>query len=153
MDFSLDKLKKYAEGDRRLSYEARDEINAINDYLGKSSTVAMPQSAPVSSVEAIQPQMEVNVKSATPVNIEIKPQTTEFDEIFNAIRNEYLDTIRDQFFRDEDAFNDNLATFLKTRFGNRFGIENIRRRHGDSGDILINGKYVLEQKYADNPGL
>lgn len=151
MDFSMEKLKKYAEGDRRLSYEARDEINAINDYLGKPSSTAVSQSAPATSVENTQSQMEINVKSTTPVNIEIKPQTAEFDEILNAIRNEYEDTIRDQFFRDEDAFNDNLATFLKTKFGNRFSIENTRRLRGDTGDILINGKYVLEQKYADNP--
>ncbi|MEM0142846.1 MAG: hypothetical protein QXL94_02675, partial [Candidatus Parvarchaeum sp.] len=151
MGFPIEKLKKYAEGDRRLSYEARDAINAINDYFGQPSSTAVTRTAPSTSVEDTQPQMEVNVKSTTPINIEIKPQTPEFEEILNAIRNEYEDTIRDQFFRDEDAFNDNLATFLKTKFGNRFGIDNTRRRHGDTGDILINGKYVLEQKYADNP--
>ena len=151
MDFPLNKLKKYAENDRKLSYDARDEIAAINEYFGEQSSTAMPYVETKTPVEAAQPQMEVNVRSSTPVNIEIKPQTAEFDEILNAIRNEYEYTIRDQFFRDEDAFNDNLTTFLKTRFGNRFGIENTRRRHGDTGDILINGKYVLEQKYADNP--
>ena len=147
MGLSLDKLKKYAERDRRLSYELRDTITAINEWVGNSQMLGQ-RPLPIQT----QTQMEVNVKTATPVNIEIKPQTAEFDEILNAIRNEYEDTIRDQFFRDEDAFNDNLATFLKTKFRNRFRIENTRRRHGDTGDILINGKYVLEQKYADNPG-
>ncbi len=143
MTLSLDKLKKYAERDRRLNYEARDVINEINESIGKPSK---PQPEPT------QPAVEVNVKSTTPINIEIKPSTPEFEEILNAIKNEYEDTIRDQFFRDEDAFNDNLTTFLKTKFGARFGIENTRRFHRDTGDIFINGKYVLEQKYADNPG-
>jgi len=148
MGLTLDKLKKYAERDRRLSYEVRDVISAINEWTGKPSTASSPTTQPA----AAQTQMEVNVKSATPVNIEIKPQISEFEEILNAIKNEYEDTIRDQFFRDEDAFNDNLATFLKTKFGNRFSIENTRRLHRDTGDIFINGKYVLEQKYADNTG-
>lgn len=146
MGLTLDKLKKYAERDRRLSYEVRDTINAINEWTGKPLSSSPPQPA------TNQTQMEVNVKSTAPVNIEIKPQISEFDEILNAIKNEYEDTIRDQFFRDEDAFNDNLATFLKTKFGNRFSIENTRRLHRDTGDIFINGKYVLEQKYADNTG-
>ena len=147
MGLSLDKLKKYAERDKRLNYELRDTIVAINEWI-KSSQTASKQILPTQN----QTQMEVNEETKTPANIEIKPQTAEFDEILNAIRNEYGDTIRDQFFRDEDAFNDNLTTFLKTKFGNRFIIENTRRRHGDVGDIFINGKYVLEQKFADNPG-
>lgn len=146
MELSLEKLVKYAERDRRLSYEIKDVITEIKEWQGKPSG-STPYSEPVAP-----PHTEVNIKSDTPVNIEIKPQTSEFDEILNAIRNDYEDTIRDQFFRDEDAFNDNLVTFLKTIFKNKFGIENTRRRHGDTGDILINGKYVLEQKYADNPG-
>jgi hypothetical protein len=31
-------------------------------------------------------------------------------------------------------------------------IENTRRLYRDSGDIFINGKYVLELKFADNEG-
>ncbi|MGC8730605.1 MAG: hypothetical protein ACP5RP_04480 [Candidatus Micrarchaeia archaeon] len=148
MDFSLDKLKSYAQSDKRLSYEAKDIITAIDEWEGKLSR---EQTAPAPRPAQSQTQMEVNVKSTTPVNIEIKTQTpSEFDEILNAISTEYENTIRDQFFRDENAFNDNLATFLKTKFGDRFMIENTRRLHGDTGDILINGKYVLEQKYADN---
>lgn len=149
LDISLHKLKSYAQNDKILSYEAKDIINEIDDFEGKpSSAQVLPASQ---SVQNNQTQMEVNVKSNNPVNIEIKTQAqSEFDEILNAISTEYENTIRDQFFRDENAFNDNLATFLKTKFGNRFTIENTRRLHGDTGDILINGKYVLEQKYADN---
>ena len=41
---------------------------------------------------------------------ETSPQHSEFEEILDAIKNDYEDTIRDQFFTDEDQFNDNLVS-------------------------------------------
>ena len=74
-----------------------------------------------------------------------------FDEIVSFIESEYQHQIHNAFFRNENQFNDNLYVALGIKFGNTHIIEN-RRRTMRAGDIVIDGKYVLELKFANNPG-
>ncbi len=147
MDKSLDKLKKYAEKDRRISQDARDTLIEIEKFqLGTSGT---------SQNNVVLEEPKESTVAQTQTNIVIKQQSTStsssFDEILSAIK-DYGNIIIDQFFTDEGQFNDNLVSYLRAKFGGKYRIENTRKLHRDNGDIFIDGKYVLELKYADSMG-
>lgn len=80
----------------------------------------------------------------------VSTNDTGFDHIVNFIKTKYQQIIRDQFFENENQFNDNLISSLRSVFGGVHRIENRRQKRDCSGDILIDGRYVFELKYADN---
>jgi len=145
MGLSLDKLKKYAERNRRISQDAREVLTEIDEK----------QREAFSQVDAIYEEsqkMSMTENPSTGQTSQVVSVSSDFEEILSAIRTNYEDAIRDQEFNDEDQFNDNLVSYLRAKFGDKHRIENTRKLHRDTGDIFIDGKYVLELKYADNKG-
>lgn len=143
---SIDKLKKYAEKDRRISQDARDTLIEISKFQAVTTATSQKdmvreesKESAVAQINTVAEQQKTSVLSS-------------FDEILSVIENNYENAIRDQFFTDEDQFNDNLVSYLRAKFGDKYRIENTRKLHRDNGDIFIDGKYVLELKYADSIG-
>jgi len=80
--------------------------------------------------------------------IEIKRQT-EFESILELIERDFQDIVADLNIRDEKEFRKHLVVFLRAKLPNKTIEEEVKTRKGNV-DILIDNKYALELKYADN---
>lgn len=143
---SIDKLRKYAEKDRRISQDARNTLIEINKFQG--GTTATSQKEAVRE----EPKEPVVARTNSATEQEKNPVDSDFEEILSMIRTKYEEAIRDAFFIDENQFNDHLVGYLRAKFEDKHRIEDTHRIHRDTGDIFIDGKYVLELKYADSIG-
>ena len=77
----------------------------------------------------------------------------EFEKILKIIKNDYQNRVlysRDVSFSDEKQFRDNLYSYLVSKYPNK-SIKLEQSYSKGKIDILVNGKYVLELKYAQNP--
>lgn len=81
--------------------------------------------------------------------IEIKRQP-EFESILETIESEFQNIVCDIKIRDENELRKQLVIFLRTKLSNK--IEEEYNTSKGRIDILIDRKYVLELKYADNKG-
>lgn len=145
MDFSLDKIKKYAEGDRRISQDARDVLMEIEDKQKGFQSQEKTTYEDVQKVNTVEKPLINQIGQTVSV-------PSGFEEILSVIRTKYEDAIRDAFFTGEDQFNDHLVGYLRAKFEDKHRIEDTHKLHRDTGDIFIDGKYVLELKYADSIG-
>lgn len=148
MGLPIDKLKKYAYNDRRLSRDAREVLMQIDNIEKEELGERRERKEEVWQSE--------NENDRTETDLVVQPSKmahaiSDFDEILSYIETKYQRIIADVTFSDEDQFTDNLYAALRAAFPN-MQIENTRRLYRDSGDIFINGKYVLELKFADNEG-
>ncbi len=146
MTLSLDKLKKYAEKDRRISQDVRDTLIRI-DEAQKESTISSQKETVYERPQEVSTIEKPLVETSQAVSI-----PSDFEEILSTIRTKYEDAIRDAFFTGEDQFNDHLVGYLRAKFEDKHRIEDTHKLHRDTGDIFIDGKYVLELKYADSIG-
>lgn len=127
-------ILSYADGHRiRVPMEARP----INTNKTESSHSPAPQRIP-----------EVP-SDPNPIRTELEDKSS-FEVILNYIRKHFSNDTRDQFFRNEDGFNTALVSSLRSAFRSTFDIQDRRAKRDGSGDIVINGKYVLELKYVNN---
>jgi len=103
-------------------------------------------------IEKIRSEPKEKIKTSKEdkvTKIEIKRQP-EFDVILDTIENEFQDIACDMNIRDESEFRKQLVIFLRTKLPNK--IEEEYKTSKGRLDILIDKKYVLELKYADNKG-
>ncbi len=150
---SLEQIKNFAEKNRIQVYEImndyRREIEAIQGASITSSTKQDSQYIPEEEEEITEPNNKVSISST--LDTKSGSSNSDFEEVLLGIRSKYQNMISQQVFADEAQFNNNLYTFLMTQYGEKMRIDNKYMMHKE-GDIQINGKGVLELKYADNKG-
>ena len=87
------------------------------------------------------------IKDEQVTKIEVKRQS-KFEELLGLIEGDFQDAIYDLKISDEKSLNQQLVMFLRMTFSEN--IESEVPTEKGRVDILIDGKYALELKYADN---
>jgi len=139
---------------RKIRLTRKDYINYIMFRLGLNQIEDYCNRHRI-DIRNIEREKERKIKKIKKPKEEITERKIkrkpEFDDILNIIKNDFQDLILSTKFINESEFRKQLAMFLKMNFKNKKIEEECRSSRGRL-DILIDRKYVLELKYADNKG-